>query len=207
LYLDGTFIGLATDFDGTPDYLYLERGRYQLAAELGGYASHVLEIDARRGRVYEIQVRMERVKGEPKEGWWDRPDRPDPLPRVYGKATPEGAGGLPPTPGPDLTLRPDLNSPGSSKNLPGRQPGSHGTSVRLRIQPPSASVYLDDEFLATGDELNRMIAPLAVQPGKHTFAVIAPGYASKSITVDTAAPQSATLEIVLEPAAEKVDNL
>jgi len=206
LYLDGTFIGLATDFDSSPDYLYLERGRYRLEAELGGYSNHVVEIDARRGRAYEIKVRMERISGQPKEGWWDRPDRPKPLPRVYAKASPPAGDADTQPVGPDLRLRPDLQPPGSRAAAGGEPVSSPGASVRLRIQPDSASVYLDGDFLATAKELNRMIAPLAVQPGQHTFVIMAPGFETHTIEVDTATEAHRVTEIALEPGNLGVDN-
>ena len=37
VYLDGKYIGIADDFDGYPDYLYLRRGHYRLEFKLDGY--------------------------------------------------------------------------------------------------------------------------------------------------------------------------
>jgi len=49
VYLNGELIGTADDFDGFPDYLYLERGRYTLEFRIPGYESGTLEVEARAG--------------------------------------------------------------------------------------------------------------------------------------------------------------
>ena len=54
LYLDGRLVGMATDFNGSPDFMYLEPGRYRLEARLGGYQSAAFEIEAAQGRPVRI---------------------------------------------------------------------------------------------------------------------------------------------------------
>lgn len=194
LYLDGRFIGLADDFDGYPDFLYLEPGKYRLECRLGGYQTNLVEIEAEAGYRYDIRFRMKRIKGEKKEHWWDRPERPKPVKRVYG---PEGAGSPPKVAaGPDPSLRPDL---GGEPTAPAQGPSDSEKmgSLALRVVPPSAAVYLDGEFLATGRELGQLENPVAVKPGPHRLDVVAPGFRGETREVQVAPGETVRLNVTL----------
>jgi len=64
LYLDGRFIGTADDFDGHPDFLYLEPGFYRLECRHRRFASRTIELVAEAGYRYDIDFEMKKVRRE-----------------------------------------------------------------------------------------------------------------------------------------------
>lgn len=204
LYLDDRFIGIADDFDGYPDYLYLKRGTYKLRCELGGYTAQVVRVEVRAGFRYDVRLRMKRVRGTQKEHWWERPDRPSPLPRVFGPTRngeldePSANSEVGRKTGPDLALRPGLPSAGIQGQSQGR--ALLQGSLRLRIVPMTAALYLDGEFLATGGELGQLVQPVALSPGRHRLDVIAPGYhaVQQEVVVDPGETREIEIELVAD---------
>lgn len=234
VYLDGELLGTADDFDGYPEYLLLRPGHYTLEFRLGGYRSESLEIDARPGRFFPVDLKLARIPGEAATPWYDRPDHP-PLGQVYGPAhkpdQKDDRGG------PDARLRPELRgkeaeSRAEPRSEPQAEPRGEpeaqpqddsqpqpqaesqpqpqaksesrpqaesqpqqqaepqaersargGAAVDLRVTPSNASVYLDGEFLGTGEELERLERGFAVTPGQHRLEVVAPGHNPRSLDV------------------------
>jgi hypothetical protein len=194
--LDGTLIGVADDFDGYPDYLYLKPGHYTLEFQLQGYASHKLEIDAQPGGYFPINLKLERIKGEKAAPWYDRPQGM-PVGRVFGPkaATPADA----PKAGPDTTLRPEFHEPG--RVSAGAARAASGSALDIRITPSNAAVYVDGTLVGTGQELARLERGLAVSSGKHRIEVLAPGHASKGLEVDVKEGERQQIVVELEGAS------
>lgn len=197
--LDGRLIGTADDFDGFPDYLYLEPGRYTLELELAGYEPEVIEIEAEVGRLYRLDNRLERRHGEPVAAWYDRPAGL-PVGRVFGPAA--GAARAPAAPaqeprraGPDTSLRPEL------RRAPDAVAVSTGASLQLRVAPAQASIYLDGEFIGTGSELQSLTRGLTVGVGSHRVEVMAPGYQPRAVTFEVAEGEERQVVVELEPSA------
>jgi hypothetical protein len=195
VFLNGELIGTADDFDGYPDYLYLEPGHYTVEFRLQGYRSQKVDIDAVPGRYVPIKFELERVKGEKAAPWYDRPEGL-PVGRVFG---PQGAASQNPTkPGPDVTLRPELGQPGP----PARASRSvAAAALDLQITPPNAAIYVDNVMVGTGQELARLERGLAVTPGRHRIEVLAPGYESKTITVEVQEGEHQQVVVELEQGA------
>jgi hypothetical protein len=172
--LDDRFVGRARYLDGKPGYLYLEPGTYRLEIRFDGYRTVVVDLKAEAGCKYVLKHFMERVKGTPKEGKADGYGKGKPFDRVFGplqkneeimtSATERG---------PDPSLRKDL---ALESGKIGDKERRLGSSLRLRVDPKSASVSIDGEFIATGRELGQMENPLAMMPGKHLIEVEAPGF-------------------------------
>ena len=196
VFLDGRFAGRARYFNGIKGFLYLEPGDYRLELRLDGYRTEAFEIAARPSCLFEIRHRMQRSRG---------PAAEETVPPV-GKGEPEqwvwapvaGAAAAPSGPiqpaGPDAALRPDLDLGSSTAAEAGAPRGS----LRLRVKPPTAEVLLDGSFLATGRELDLMVAPLAVPAGRHVLEVRAPGFASRTEEISAAAGGVVEVEIVLQ---------
>ncbi len=85
VYLDGTLIGQADDFDGFPDYLYLETGKYRLEFRHPSYETIVKEIDVRAGQAIALNDEMKLLPGIKKLQVVDPEDKGTPLGRVFGK--------------------------------------------------------------------------------------------------------------------------
>jgi len=200
LFLDGSFIGLADDFDGYPDFLYLQPGSYRLEGRLGGYVTVVFEIEAEPGCRHDIRHSMPRVPGVEKEGWDSEPAGPVPFKRVYPPAAAAGseeAAARRRVPGrADPSLRPDLARRLDAGSPPPDRPG--GASLRLQVEPPTAAVYIDGAFTATGEELAKLVGPLAVTPGTHRLAIMAPGHATHEQDLVVAAGDQLELHVALE---------
>lgn len=179
VYLNGELIGVADDFDGTPGYLYLRPGHYTLEFRLGGYRSETMEIDAKPGQHYPVDMKLTRVPGEKVTPWYDRP-KGLPVARVFGPkpgSAPEAE-----KPGPDISLRPELRQPG-----PDAQTGKatvRGAALDLQITPTNAAVYIDGQLVGSAAELARLERGLAVAAGHHRVEVVAPNHESKVVAVD-----------------------
>lgn len=86
VYLDGTFIGTADDFDGYPDYLYLKRGNYRVEFRLPGYETKSIEVQARPGMKLSIDDGLRKVPGAKQYGSYDEPAQPEGgVRRFWGK--------------------------------------------------------------------------------------------------------------------------
>lgn len=91
VYLDGTYIGSADDFDGFPDHLYLEPGKYRLEFRHPSYETVVKEIEVRRGEMARLNDQMKLLPGVKKLAAIDPEDRGMPFGRVFGKPGAKGA--------------------------------------------------------------------------------------------------------------------
>jgi hypothetical protein len=193
LYLDGSFIGIADDFDGYPDYLFLKPGKYVLEAQLGGFSTESIEIEAKADQWYSLNFKLQRRPGERKEKRSETPVRPKPVTRIFEpKVAPEPAPAKHRA-GPDLSLRPDIAGRVDVKREPVVE---QAATLQLRVSPGNASVYVDGAFLATGMGLSRMGRPVTLTAGQHTLEVLAPGHAPVKKTI--MATPGKTLELVIE---------
>ena len=58
VYVDGQRFGKADNFDGLPDYWWLEKGAYQLSLYKDGYLTVVREFTIRPGVIQEVKFRL-----------------------------------------------------------------------------------------------------------------------------------------------------
>lgn len=193
--LDRRVAGRARYFNGNKGFLFLEPGRYRLELALDGYRSEVFTIDARPGCRFDLRHRMERDRGAPSGLPNEVPGTGEPTTWIWEPLAGQTSGpSRHPPRGPDPSLRPDLAAPTPKPVLPDQEWGS----LKLRVTPTAATVAIDGEFLATGRELDLMVAPLAITAGPHRVEVRAPGYASYRGEVAVAAGEEVTLSVSLE---------
>jgi len=55
--------------------------------------------------------------------------------------------------------------------------------LRIEATPKDAAIYLDGEFLARADELERLHGALPVARGRHLIEVVRPGYVAESVEI------------------------
>lgn len=85
VYLDGSYIGTADDFDGYPDFLYLKPGKYRLEFRLEGFETQSVDIDARPGVKLKLDNKLRKIPGAKQYGSYDTPALPGGLQRFFGK--------------------------------------------------------------------------------------------------------------------------
>jgi hypothetical protein len=205
VWVDGRKVGVADDFDGFPNYLWLEKGTYDVAFYLDGYRTLARQYTIYAGLVVDVEDRLEagetihpsdlgpktherrdaRIRAE------EQRERELERRRSYRSAeadedeevdvedSEDGAA-------PEL----DADAPRDARSAPGR--------LRLEVLPEDASVYLDGRFLGTGRELAGLRAGLMVDPGEHRIEVVRPGHRSSTRTVEVGAGAELELDIELE---------
>jgi hypothetical protein len=201
VHLDGRFVGRARYLDGKPGYLYLEPGSYRLEIRYDGYRTVVVELDVAAGCRYDLKHYMERVKGTPKEGKGDMYGKGKPFDRVFAPLQKDEEVMISvPAQGPDPSLRQDLTL---GYGQTGDTQRKAGASLHIRVEPTSASVSIDGDFVATGNELRQMENPLAMTPGAHLIEVEAPGFTgtARNIVLEN----GETIELFIALARVEID--
>ncbi len=72
-------------------------------------------------------------------------------------------------------------------------------SLRLKIKPSDAHVFVDGYFAGTVDDFDGLFQRLKLRPGAHKIEVSAPGFAPLIFDVDIRLNDTVTYEGVLEP--------
>jgi hypothetical protein len=174
VYVDGYYAGIADDFDGIFQRLYLPPGRHEISLKLDGYRSHRFRVYVPVDQTIKIHHVMERgagedtdeVVGEPSDYRRDDRDRDD---RRYGR---------------------DRDEQYESED--DRDDADAGT-LRLELKPSDASVYVDGEFRGSG----RRAETVRLAPGRHRIEVVRPGYRTIEREVDVRAGETVRLEVEL----------
>jgi len=223
VYLDGTYVGSADDFDGFPDHLYLEPGKYRLEFRHPSYETLVKELEVRPGHQVRLDDQMTLLPGKSRMEAIDPERRGTPLGRVFGKPEADRDGRNRDRTGrfeakadrdedeleeledlEDLEDReedvpppapPRRAGPPTRPDVRDLEPAERGR-LRFEVEPEDAAVYLDDRYVGTGEELASLRRGIPVGPGKHTVTVVRPGYGTK--TVDVEAKPGAAIDVVVE---------
>ena len=85
VYLDGKYIGTADDFDGNPDFLYLQPGRYRVEFRLEGYETQSVDVNARTGQYLDLTNELKKTPGARQYGSYDTPTPEGGVRRFWGK--------------------------------------------------------------------------------------------------------------------------
>ncbi|HEX6204071.1 MAG TPA: PEGA domain-containing protein [Thermoanaerobaculia bacterium] len=198
IFLDGQPIGVADRFDGWPGYLWLEEGDYHFVFYREGYRTIAREYRVRPGLVIDVEDRLERGESVPPEELV--PPQPTPrrdarirrneeMRRQAAEAEVAAGGEAEPAEGGDWRDRaPDVEL----------EDAGAGT-LRLVVEPPDASVYLDGRFLGTGVEVARLRRGLAVSAGEHLLEVVRPGHAPVARRIIVEDGREVEVEVALEP--------
>ncbi len=71
-------------------------------------------------------------------------------------------------------------------------------TLRLRVDPSSAKVYIDDALAGTVDDFNGLSDHLEVEFGHHTIKFVADGYTTKSMDINVEAGRTQTVRASLK---------
>ena len=215
VFLDGRYIGIADDFDGSPDYLYLRPGTYNLEFRLEGYEPVTVTVNAKPGSKVDLKNKLVKIAGAKQYGSYETPPPEGGLQRYWGKkrdgtdealdnsrhdrysepneveATPDGAHYAPPPPPPPN--QGDLRQDEWRQSRP-----RHGARLLMMIKPDDAAVYLDDRFIGTAAEVGGVDQAVPLAPGKHTVTVSRPGFKDKTVEVEVLAGEVKRVDVALE---------
>ena len=170
IFVDGYLVGEADQFDGYPNYLWLDEGTYELAFYLEGYETVFRQYTIYPGVIIDIDDKL----------------RP-------GQAIrPQPAAGYPSAPGAGPGNEPD---PGSQPLDPATDP-SIGR-IAIVGSPADAAVYLDGHFVGTAGEIAELSAGLIVEPGDHVVELVRPGYSTKRLSISVPAGEQVDLNLSL----------
>ncbi len=210
VYVDGNYVGLTGQFDGWPEYLWLEASRrapsggtntYELILYNPGYRTVVRQVEIQPGVVIKIKEDMQ--PGEsipPEELTRAKAPRPEPAPRYPERATPERA----PAPEPGERAAP------SARQAPAPAPRSdvldarqHPARLKLSVAPADASVYLDGHFIGIAGEIGEQRSGILIDPGDHRLEIVRPGYTGRELSFEAKPGGEIELEIELQPGAAR----
>jgi hypothetical protein len=180
VYLDGERVGTVDNFDGWPQYLWLEEGTYDLVLYLDGYKTLARQVTIYPGVVQGMNdelepgpsTRPEDIPSTSTERRDERLRRERELQAETADADEDWR---------DRVRRERYRTDEGVRDV--RREAGH---LRLSIEPADASVYLDGRFVGTADELSSLSAGLLVDPGEHTLSVVRPGHKAvdRELTVD-----------------------
>jgi len=188
VYVDGELVGVADDFDGFPDFLWLEKGTYDVVIFSPGFQTLARQYSIYAGLVVDVEDSM--VPGQatlPQDLVTKKTEhREERLRRDRENEQ-------------DLRATEGQRFRREAETAPDRLDarGEPGRLV-LHVVPEDASVYLDGRFLGTGREMARLRSGLIVDPGEHHLEVVRPGRQAENETFSARAGEEVRLDIELD---------
>lgn len=210
IYIDGQYVGKVDGFDGWPQYLWLEKGTYDVVLYLDGYETIARQITVYPGTVISIDDRLARGESvRPEDLASNSTERRDERIRFERERRERiERGEVEEEPDWRDRVRRDRDrwADRDEEDDDGREireerredMDERGGFVRFEIEPSDASVYLDGRFVGTGDDLARLRGGLRVDPGQHRIAVVRPGHRAQEMDFDVDAGEEMEVEIELE---------
>ena len=200
VYVNGELAGEADNFDGFPDFLWLENGTYDIVLYHVGFQTIARQVTIYGGQVIDVNDRMT-------PGQETMPEE------LISKSTVNR----------DERMRRDRETEAeveAQERAYGEDSGSYGEDERewrnrdnreeidargepgralLTVHPGDASIYLDGRFLGTGTEISRLRSGLIVDPGEHEIEVVRPGHQSTNRSFSVQPGQEVELSVELQP--------
>jgi PEGA domain len=176
VYVDGQFVGLVDEFDGSLQRLHVPIGEHELQVYLEGYRTLTEKVLFTRGTTLRIESALQPLApGEPPE--------PKPAPQA-------------------ATLRTDpyqRHTPAPPHRT--GAPAESGT-LSLRVNPPDATILIDGEPWERSQGESRFTIDLP--EGTHQVEVRKPGYRAYTRSVDIQRGQTLPLNVSLTPGGSEV---
>lgn len=204
IWIDGRYTGTADDFDGFPQYLWLDRGVYDVVLFREGYKTIARQITIRSGQVISMDDRMQPGESvRPEDLATKTHDRRDERIRSEEERRDEIArrdrDGMD-----DWRERARRRMEERDRYEDGGRDEERGAyddgsgRLHLDVEPSDASVYLDGRFVGTGIDLQRTRNGLRLEPGEHRIAVVRPGHRAEEQEFTVAAGEEVELEFELD---------
>lgn len=221
IWIDGEYVGVADQYDGWPDYLWLPRGSYDLVAYKDGYRTLERRVAVRAGSVVEMDDDLERgpsvtpdeifarsaaARIERRDRVDDRRDGGDWRDRVpddrrvrirVEERHEDDSDDWRARRGDDereveIEVEERREDDSDGRDWQGR---SETARLELSIEPADAAVYLDGRFIGTAAEIGDH---LEVEAGDHEIEVVRPGLEPQSFEFEAEPGARMEMRVILE---------
>lgn len=211
VWIDGRYTGTADDFDGFPQYLWLDRGTYDLVLYREGYKTIARQITIRPGQVISMgdrlqpgeSVRPEDLATKTHERRDERIRSEEERREEIARRGNDGMDDWRDRARRRMEERDRYDNDGREEERAEERSMSEDSAdgtghLRLDVEPSDASVYLDGRFVGTGIDLQRSRNGIRLEPGEHRIAVVRPGHKAEEQEFTVAAGEDVELEFELE---------
>jgi hypothetical protein len=176
VYVDGQFLGLVDEFDGSLQRLHVPIGEHELQVYLEGYRTLTQKVLFTRGTTLRIQSALQPLApGEPSE--------PKPAPKA-------------------AMLRTDPYQRHTPASPPRTGERAESGTLSLRVNPPDAAILIDGEPWERPQGENRFTIDLP--EGTHQVEVRKAGYRGYTRSVDIQRGQTLPLNVSLTSGGSEV---
>lgn len=184
VYIEGRRLGTADDFDGFPDYLYLQPGSYTLEFRHVGYVPLTLKITVKPHQLIRLDNRMQQGASSEAPQSHPEPEAPPLLLQPQTQAENQEA---------------PLAEESWTQEEPAVRTDSNGnwSYLVIRCEPADAVVYVDDEFLGKAGDFDGVIGRAVLSPGVHSLVVSRPDYETLSLSIKIATGSEQTVDLTL----------
>jgi hypothetical protein len=187
VYIDGTRVGVADNYDGFPAYLWLDPGTYDLVVYHEGFKTLARQVTIYSGQVVDVDnhlprgesVRPEDLQSKETKNRDERLRRDRVRRGVLDRDLGRGLDR-------DLDVDLDLAETTGVGHL------------RLDVTPGNAVLYLDGHFLGTAEDIAELSTDLLLEPGQHTLEILHPSHGSKKIEIEMEAGDEEEIEVHLD---------
>lgn len=190
VYLNGHYIGTTGNYDGYPQFLWLEEGEYELIFYKEGFETVRRIYDVRAGLQVDVEMRMQEGTAESPETLSHRSAPPEsfapPADDVADSGYDAGWAGNAPG-GPPGTTTDAVSGVIDARQSPAR--------VRIAVTPSDASIYVDGRFVGTGEQLGGTFGALLLEAGKHTVEIVHPSYETRTIEFEVDSGEELDLDV------------
>ncbi len=185
VYIDGYFVGVVDNFDGTLQRLNIEAGEHELQLYLDGYRPFTQKVLFPRGGTLRITHAMEPLAPGESSG---APPKPDPAARQQ--------------PDPGMRMQPEYGNPNRQGPPPSVQqdPQSDFGSLLVRVRPADATILVDGEAWTAPDGQDQFAIELS--EGPHRIEVRKNGFQSYSTSVRVRRGETVRINVSLTTAGQ-----
>lgn len=192
VYVDGYFVGVVDDFDGTFQRLRLPPGGHEITLHLNGYRNAVEKMYLQPRSTYRVRARLEPLPS-------GAPPEPLPVPNPDAIRSPEeerGAEYEAEPAGPPSRRWPPRQQAEEQQRQREQRDARFGT-LTIRVQPPDAEVIVD-ETPWRGPAAEDGAISIQVAAGQHRVEIRREGYASFVTQVEVRAGVTTPLNVMLQ---------
>jgi len=199
VWLDGTYVGTADDFDGIPDFLYLRPGAYKLEFRLANYEPLAVDVSIAQGEYLSFGKKLKLEAGRSALDAFPPASKGTPYGRYFGpdgKPVSAGSGGW----------IDDEGEPGGIEDRRDRESrprrsviaGVDRGRLRFSVTPEDAAIYVDNKYVGVGEDLNGSPRGVIVAAGVRSVTVMRPGFKAKTVEIEAKVGQPVDVVVDLE---------